>query len=248
MAAHMRAHAQTLARIEARTGKRVTLALEPEPDCFLETIDQAVGFFAEHLHTGPDAARMRRHLGLCLDTCHAAVEFEDAAGAVERLRAAGVDVFKLQLSAGLRIERVDAAAREALTPYLDEVYLHQVVARAADGALTRYPDLPQALAALDQKPLAALDQQAAKTSGSPAAPPEWRVHFHVPIFLERLERFDSTQGFLREILALQRARPISEHLEVETYTWDVLPAEARGGDVDDAIARELRFCIDALTR
>ena len=77
---------------------------------------------------------------------------------------------------------------------------------------------------------------------------EWRVHFHVPIFLERLEKFDTTQAFLRDILALHRANPISPHLEVETYTWDVLPAEYRNVAVSEAIAREMAWVRDQLTQ
>jgi hypothetical protein len=98
------------------------------------------------------------------------------------------------------------------------------VVRRANGALERYVDLPQALA------------EAASAEGS-----EWRVHFHVPIFLERMEHFDTTQAFLAEILRLHRENPISAHLEVETYTWDVLPEAYRKADLSAAIARELAW-------
>jgi hypothetical protein len=81
--------------------------------------------------------------------------------------------------------------------------------------------------------------QALEKPGADGA--EWRVHFHVPIFLERMEHFDTTQAFLAEILALHRAAPISRHLEVETYTWDVLPAAYRGVPLAAAIARELNW-------
>ena len=96
--------------------------------------------------------------------------------------------------------------------------------RRANGALERYVDLPQALA------------EAGSAEGS-----EWRVHFHVPIFLERMEHFDTTQAFLAEILQLHRKEPVSAHLEVETYTWDVLPAAYRGVALSAAIARELNW-------
>ena len=76
---------------------------------------------------------------------------------------------------------------------------------------------------------------------------EWRIHFHVPIFLEELEAFSTTQDFLREILALHRKDPVTEHLEVETYTWDVLPAAQRRVAVSVAIARELNWVKASLT-
>jgi sugar phosphate isomerase/epimerase len=236
-----------LVALRERTGRSIALALEPEPACQLETTAEAVAFFRDHLYadhavarlareTGlppDDAARaLRRHLGVCFDTCHAAVEFEDAAEAVADLRAAGIPVAKVQLSVGLRIAHADAAARAALAPYLDPVYLHQVVARRG-ATLARYVDLPDALASDTLAP----DTPA--SDGSPATSPEWRVHFHVPIFHERLGAFTSTRNFLARVLALHRQSPVSAHLEVETYTWDVLPPEARTADVDAAIAREL---------
>jgi len=233
---HLVRHVAHLVRIERDQGKVIALALEPEPYCFLETIDEAVEFFDARMFGRAGVARlaalaglslseaeaaMRRHLGLCYDVCHAAVEFEDARASIERLRASGVGIFKLQLSAALRVARFGAQSARQLAEFAEPVYLHQVV-RRANGTLKRYVDLPQALA------------EAADAEGS-----EWRVHFHVPIFLERMEHFDTTQSFLADVLALHREMPVSAHLEVETYTWDVLPAAYRGVPLATAIAREL---------
>ncbi|MDE2612073.1 MAG: metabolite traffic protein EboE [Burkholderiales bacterium] len=242
MVEHLLQHVAHLVALHARTGRVVTLALEPEPHCFLETTEEAAAFFAGELFTTDAAARLaaltglapaaaaqalRRHLGLCLDLCHAAVEFEDAAASLAALDAAGVRIAKIQVSAGLRLPALDAQALAALRPFDDPVYLHQVVQRAGGDAdaLTRFVDLSAAFAALPDA----------------GAGPEWRVHFHVPVFLERVPPFVSTQPFVREVLARQRARPLTTHLEVETYTWDVLPAALRSGSVDEAIARELAW-------
>ncbi|MEM7490880.1 MAG: sugar phosphate isomerase, partial [Pseudomonadota bacterium] len=162
--------------------------------------------------------------------CHAAVEFEDPAGSIAALRAAEIPVHKLQLSSALRIAEGSDAARSALEAFAEPTYLHQLIARAPDGRLTRFRDLPEALAADG-----AQDGE------------EWRVHFHVPVFIDRLPAFDTTQGFLKDILALHRADPISPHLEVETYTWDVLPPELRTESVDEAVARELDWVVAELT-
>ena len=75
---------------------------------------------------------------------------------------------------------------------------------------------------------------------------EWRVHFHVPVFLETLPEFGTTQAFLKEILHIHRAAPVSRHLEVETYTWDVLPPDLVAGSVEDAVTRELRWVLAEL--
>jgi len=231
-------HVAHLVGIERKSGQRITLALEPEPYCYLETIDEAVRFFESRIFDRKGVARlaslaglsgadaegaMRGHIGLCYDVCHAAVEFEDPRASIEKLRASGIGIFKLQLSAALRVARFGAHSARQLAEFAEPVYLHQVV-RRANGTLQRYVDLPQALA------------EAASAEGS-----EWRVHFHVPIFLERMEHFDTTQAFLADILRLHREQPISTHLEVETYTWDVLPASYRKADLSSAIARELAW-------
>lgn len=239
MTGHMLRHVAHLVALRASSGRLIALALEPEPHCFLETIDEVIEFFQRDLHsaaavrrlvelTGLDrpaaAQALHDHLGICLDLCHAAVEFEDAVQCVRRLDIAGIRVHKMQISAGLRLPTLDAGAIEALRRFDDPVYLHQVVESAPTG-LRRYGDLAEAFATL---------------SGT-NADREWRVHFHVPIFLDRLAPFASTQSFIREVLAIHRERPVSSHLEVETYTWGVLPEPFRSGSVDEAVARELAW-------
>lgn len=239
IATRMIRHAAHLVRLHAATGRMISLAIEPEPECFLETIDDAVTFFERHLYSDNAAVELQRltglnasdaadalrdHLGLCLDLCHAAVEFEDIASCVERLAAAGIRVGKAQLSAGLRIDPMTARAAEELRTFDDGVYLHQVVARSGDR-LTRYVDLDVALA----------------NPPPNGAACEWRVHFHVPLFLADLESFSTTQSFLADALALHKTRSLSTHLEVETYTWDVLPEQYRRDDIITAISRELEW-------
>ena len=230
-------HAAELARIESRTGRHLVLALEPEPCCMLETIGETVDFFRSHLHGATAALRLaqlarcsvpqaetalRRHLGVCLDLCHAAVEFEDPRDCIRRLREAGICIAKVQVTAGLRLPRVDASSVGSLREFADEVYLHQVVERGESG-VRRYIDIDEAI-------------EAGRWRDGRC---EWRVHFHVPVFVEAFENFASTQGFVRESLRLHAERPLSRHLEVETYTWTVLPPQHRSLPIDDAIGREL---------
>ncbi len=233
-----------LIRLKDRSGVTVALAIEPEPFCFLETIAETVDFFQHYLFSDQAVARISeltglslaqsadalpRHLGLCYDVCHAAVEYEDPAGSISALREAGIPIHKLQLSAALRVASVGPDQREALADFIEPTYLHQVIRRTPDG-LKNMVDLPQALAL-----------------GSATDGEEWRVHFHVPLFIDDLGAFSSTQNFLKEILALHRENPISQHLEIETYTWDVLPGGLRGDTVDRDIAREMRWVLDQVT-
>jgi hypothetical protein len=238
-------HVAHLVTIERDTGRRIVLALELEPCCVLETVADAVAYFRRYLHCDRAAVRLAEltglalaaassalhdHLGVCLDLCHAAVEFEDPAQCFAELEQAGIAVAKIQVTAGLRIARVTAAATEALRRFDDGVYLHQVVERGPHG-LHRFVDLGEALAA----------------GGWRSGDCEWRVHFHVPVFIGELDGFSSTQPFVREALALHRQRSRSPHLEVETYTWSVLPEEHRRVPVEAAIARELEWVIGELS-
>jgi len=244
MAANMARHVARLVDIARRTGREIALALEPEPCCFLETVDETLGFFRDHVHSdettgllarlaGIDVAAagaaLRRHLGVCYDVCHGAVEYEDPAAALAAFERAGIRVAKLQLSSALRLPAVGAATEAALLAFDDGVYLHQVVQRR-DGAISRFVDLPPALAAL----------RAGNAGG------EWRVHCHVPVFLEVAGSLQSTQPTLRQALACVRDRFVSPHLEVETYTWSVLPPQLRQASLTDAIAGEMQWVLKEL--
>ncbi|HKO30164.1 MAG TPA: metabolite traffic protein EboE [Nitrospiraceae bacterium] len=243
-------HAATLHKLKEGTGRRIICALEPEPCCLLETISETVTFFKNHLfsssavtelskRTGLTAGQaeeaLHRHLGVCLDTCHAAVEYEDPDQMLSELRDAGIGIAKIQLSAGLRIPQVNREALAALRPFAESTYLHQVVERRGTD-LIRYEDLPLALANAGYAP------------GADAEEKEWRIHFHVPLFLDRLGSFENTQPFLTRLLGLQVEHAPTAHLEIETYTWDVLPEEYRGMPVVDAITREMQWVIGALTQ
>lgn len=250
IASQLLRHAATLHRLYEETGQKIVCALEPEPCCLLETIADTVAFFTDHLFSppaiaefscltelpaGPAETALRRHLGVCLDACHAAVEFEDPDETLAALRAAGIAIAKIQLSAGLRLPRLDHESLAALRPFAESIYLHQVVERR-NHELIRYDDLPQAL------------DQAELVQGPNAEDREWRIHFHVPLFLDHLGPFKNTQPFLSRLLQLQVEQAPTTHLEIETYTWDVLPESYRGMPVTDAIAREIRWVMGALTQ
>lgn len=243
---HLLAQALDLHRLRERSGREIALALEPEPCCFLETTGETLRFFEEHLlsseargsfarQAGVTVSEaetiLRRHLGVCLDTCHAAIEFEEADHTLDRLEAAGLRVAKVQLSAGLRLPRPSADALRSLSAYDEPVYLHQVVARTPGGELLRFEDLPDALASAEAR-----------------RAEEWRVHFHVPLYDSELGLFTNTQAFLARVLDRQARAAVSTQLEVETYTWDVLPPAQRTESVVSSIARELDWVTARLGR
>jgi hypothetical protein len=247
IAANILAHAAYLKRLDNETGVTVTLAIEPEPACIVETVDEAISLFRSALFSTAHIARasaqagfaltkedVARHVGICLDACHMAVEFDDSDRAIGALEAEGISIAKVQLSSALRLCRAADAPSpsEVLSRFADDTYLHQVVIADEHGRLTRFTDLPDALAACGQN--------------SPKGN-EWRVHFHVPIFLASMSGFDTTQPYLETMLQQLQQKAVSTCLEVETYTWDVLPPEYRTTDVRTAIARELAWVRDRLS-
>ena len=228
-----------LVHTQAQTGKHIALALEPEPACYLETTQEAAQFILTHVRSDKAIAQLAQmlggsaeqalqalssHLGVCFDVCHSAVEFEDPALALNELRQAGIAVPKIQLSSAVRISQMTAAQLPTVQAFDDAVYLHQVVVENA-GQLTRFVDLPEAVAAF----------HAGQAQG------EWRVHCHVPVFLQDAGAISTTQAQLLQTLEACKREGFSSHLEVETYTWDVLPVALKTDSKAQAIARELLF-------
>jgi sugar phosphate isomerase/epimerase len=235
--------AEALVRIREADGTLLHLDIEPEPDCSIENTAEVLDFFERRLlpegapllgtalGTGIDEARERllEHVRLCFDCCHFAVEFEDATSAIERIRAAGIRIGRVQLSSALDVPRPRDAAgarhiKERLRAFADSTYLHQVVERR-NGALRHYPDLPEAL-----------DQVGEGIDG------DWRIHFHVPLFAAAYDRFGSTQQYVADVLRHMLRTGATRHFEIETYTWDVLPAGLKM-ELLESIAREYEWVL-----
>ncbi len=231
-ASNLRRAALALADLEQTTGVLVHIDLEPEPGCRLQRAADVVSLFERHLLTGADDDVLRRHLRVCHDICHAAVMFEDQAAMLAAYDAVGVQVGKVQVSSAV-VARFDgddadrAAVVTALSGFREDRYLHQTMVRTGQSAEpVFYEDLPDALAA-----------------ATPAG--EWRVHFHVPIFLARLGPLRTTAHEIDTWLRLVKDRPEIRDFEVETYAWDVMPAEHKRTLADD-IAAELRWLDERL--
>jgi sugar phosphate isomerase/epimerase len=238
LARNLAAVAAYLAAVRADTGRELHLGLEPEPDCYLETTDETVRFFEEVLLsagmeeviriagcTRPEAESiLRRHLGVCFDTCHVALQYEGLTASLRAYERAGIRISKVQLSAALRAES-NAESWTALERFAEPVYLHQVKARSADGDRRAWTDLAPALEALPQ--LSGLQ--------------ELRVHFHVPLFFPGSGALQSTASTLTPDFFNDLRSGICPHLEIETYTFDVLPPDIHPGNVVQSIAREYEW-------
>ncbi|MGV3532567.1 MAG: xylose isomerase, partial [Chthoniobacteraceae bacterium] len=225
------------------TGKLIHIGLEPEPDCFLETTGETISFFENFLlrrgveevqrilglYRDDAEAMVRRHLGVCFDTCHVALQFEDLTESLRAYKAAGILISKVQLSAALRANS-DPESWEALRKFVEPVYLHQVKGRTAAGTRFAWYDLPPALEELSDFPEVK----------------DLRVHFHVPLFAAPQGLIGSTADTLTPDFFHELRNGACPHVEIETYTFDVLPPEIHPGDIVKSISREYAWVLERL--
>jgi hypothetical protein len=239
--------AQALILLKQERGVIIHLDIEPEPGGLLEKSEEVVRFYrdwllekgahmlSEQFVLTREEARscLLEHIRICFDTCHVAVAYEEPATVLDRFAQAGIKVGKIQLSSALKVifppvGMPRSALACALEPFAESTYLHQVVQRNHDGTFLYYSDLPLALPYIQNAQIA-----------------EWRIHFHVPIFIDRFPAFQSTQDTIIETLHLLRQRDFCHHLEIETYTWGVLPADLQY-DLSHSIIREYRWVLSGL--
>jgi len=239
---HMVKIAEKLCKIHRESGQILHLDIEPEPDGLLENtrevidwykewlIPQGAAYLKQRLNLSPEEAEtcLKNHIRLCYDVCHFAIVYEKPKEIFLQLKSEGIKIGKIQISAALKARLPKEIEQrkwvmDALAPFVESTYLHQVVERDSAGQLTHFPDLPQALAKLN----------------NPAAR-EWRTHFHVPVFLNNYGQLESTQDDILEVLGYLKKEKVSDHLEVETYTWEVLPADIQL-EITDSIVRELQW-------
>jgi sugar phosphate isomerase/epimerase len=232
MAAHLK-------RLEDRTGRYIHLGLEPEPCCLWETTPEFLEFFQGELlswgaaylhdHFGFEFkevdAIIRRYIGICFDCCHMAIQYEDLAASLDRLKREGVLISKVHISAALR---GTPGSEERLAAFQDDVYLHQVKAKVRnERQLLSWHDLPTALPGLGLVP----NLQ------------EYRCHFHVPLYWGGEPGLGTTRDDLTSRFWDRIRSGACQHLEVETYTFGVMPPDLRPERLSDAIAEELKYAL-----
>ena len=236
-----------LADLYKSTGKMLHLDIEPEPDGILETGGEFIEWYknellvagtkrlsAKYSVSAEEAEKIiKAHIRLCYDVCHFAIGYEPHAEVIRQLAESGIQIGKFQISAALKAFMPDDLAyrskvKEAFSKFNESTYLHQVIARKKDESFLRYSDLPEAL------------QDAENLQVK-----EWRAHFHVPVFEKDFGLLQSTQSDISEVLKIQVNHPVTQHLEVETYTWEVL-SENLKLPLQQSIIRELRWVLDQL--
>lgn len=232
---NMREALRGLAELAGRTGRFIRLSVEPEPACLVETTPELVTLH-ERLDL-PDA--LAPHFAACYDCCHQALQYEDPAWSLGLLERSGIAIGHVQVSSALHLPCGELGK---LSRFDEPVYLHQSVARTDGGELTRFDDLGEAIRAARAACAGSGESGEAKAPedarGVAGRARSWRVHFHLPVFLRTLPECETTQDFLSAFLPLL---PGHTPLEVETYTFGVLPEELRSGSVVDCIVREIEW-------
>ena len=216
---------KVLKKQHLKSKKKIFLGLEPEPDCFLENTEDCLKFFSL---LEKKYGRKLEYLGLCFDTCHFALAYENLKEAFTRLYKAKIRISKVQISSCLKLDF--KGDNEKIGDFADEVYLHQTRVKKESGSIEKFKDLPEAL----------------KREGGLKG--EWRIHFHVPLNFSSYKDSElaSTSDLLsKEFLSFIWER--CDHFEIETYTYFVLP-NYKKDEIIKNIAEEYAFLIGRLSQ
>ncbi|WP_038171436.1 metabolite traffic protein EboE [Verrucomicrobium sp. BvORR106] len=227
--ANLKACSEHIQSICDRTGQDLHLGLEPEPLGLVETSGELLKFFGLYVDQYPGDRTFLKRVGVNYDCCHLAVEFEEANEALSRIHDSGIRLSKLHLSSALKLKPTPENL-DRLKSYDEPVYFHQVIIREGDTPLRRLRDIPNAMELAASMPYEIGD--------------EWRVHFHVPLHAEPSGGFSDTKDHILGALDWLAKHPTAcQHLEMETYTWEVLPEELRTGDVVDQLSAEYAWTL-----
>ena len=225
---HLCQFAAAMASLEKQTGKQIRLCLEMEPGCVLESTSQVVQLFQRDLPRAAraefiDFALIERYLGVCFDICHQAVMDESIAESVRALQRANIVIGKVQVSCAMDVTKPQlSTVADFLQSFADKKYLHQVTTRNTQGELIFKDDLGEALS----------------DENFPRCAP-WRVHYHLPIQLRDcgVEGVSTTNNCIEQFFSsLSDCLSYKPHLEVETYTWGILPQFRGVGNGDGLVA------------
>jgi len=231
---NLRATRQHIEKVSEATGHDLHLGLEPEPLGLFETSGETLKFFGLYLDAFPGDRDFFKFVGMNYDTCHLAIEFEEAKEALDRITGAGIRLSKLHFSNALRLQPTPENL-ERLANFVEPVYFHQVIARDGEMPLRRFKDLDVALQAARENPRAVGD--------------EWRVHFHIPLHARPTGGFHDTSDHVLGAIDWLAANPTKcSHIEMETYTWEVLPENLRTDSVEDQLVKEYDWTLAEMAK
>ena len=219
---------QYMDHLSKRYGKKLHLGLEPEPLGLIESTSETLEFF-DQIKSLADPDLIHSFLGINYDTCHMAIQFEDAFSSLQALTEKGIKISKIHLSSALKVFP-SSQGKDFLMPFLDPVYLHQVVGKSSSGERHYWKDLDLAIKNDD-------------------AWEEWRIHYHIPLHASPQEGLHSTIDQLKLTMDFLSINPTTcSHLEIETYTWQVLPSSIKSKEVVEQIYEEYLWCFKEFSK
>jgi len=230
-----------------KTGRRIRIALEPEPGCIFTDNASLRAFYQRYWSTPAishaQAQRAREYLTICHDICHSAVMGENQQEQVLESLSLGIQVGKVQVSSAIRVpwSGLDSVQQHRallqLAQFAEDRYLHQTMVVDSTGQHRLVEDLPELMAQH-------LEHGALKST-LPLSDREWRIHFHVPIYVQSWGQIESTQSQINAWLDLVKVRPElflpDVAYEVETYAWGVLPSQLQRLYLDEGITQEIAW-------
>ena len=234
--------ASQLDSLQQNTGRRISLCIEPEPGCLLGSAEETCRFFEHWIFENRGPNWKQEYLTVCHDICHSAVMNESQADVIRNYDAVGIDIGKVQVSSA-PIARFHNAEQqngqlpaqgilEQLRAFDEQRYLHQTNV-------------------CGEKPVFYEDLGLALEHETEFANAEWRIHFHLPIFLDRIGLLETSQSDIGEAVAALQPDTRIKQFEIETYAWNVLPQRDQFESLEAGIAEEIAWfyqLVDGLTK
>lgn len=235
-----------LIEIKQNSGKTLHLDIEPEPDGFLENTAEVINFYISYLfkqgintlqnilHCSESEAKKHilEHVQVCYDVCHFALAYEKPEFVISSFEKQGIKIGKIQISSAIKCQKSDKFTikeqQNSLREFDEPTYLHQSIVQLKDNSLVHFSDLSEGIDLMTSPDFK-----------------EIRTHFHVPIFTTDFGVLASTQNEIIDALAIWKKNKYTAHLEIETYTWGVLPEHLQT-NMTQSISRELTWVLNQL--
>jgi hypothetical protein len=218
--------AEYLAYLYEKTGKKIRLGIEMEPDCIWETPDEFAGFYKKYMLPNRYS---REYIGVCYDTCHQELIENGPGAGLEILERYEIPVVKIQLSAALQIQ--NGAKFADIKEFDEPVYLHQTrIFNEKNGTICEtFSDIPELRS----------------YSGDDVT---LKCHFHLPLFWDSDNTsFKSARKELLAVIRYIKANPgFCRDLEIETYTYSVLPDCVDFRSIGSAVSKEYDWVVKCL--
>ncbi len=217
---------QFLASLFQDTGKKILLAVEPEPDCLWSSARDFTDFYSTHLAEFPNKAE---YIGICYDTAHHELAEDGPGKQFDYCIINNVNIAKIQFSSALGSP--ENSSKDELAKFADEVYLHQTKIFKNNKIIAKFADLPHALAKADRNL-------------------HWKIHYHIPLYVNKMPHgLIAEKHELETVLKKCKEKPeICSNLEIETYTYDILPNNVKISPIEKSMAEEYSFIINKICK